>query len=302
MSGQRPVGDALGDRALQRQRLARSRRCRDRRDARRGSPASVAFGRGAEAAGWSVEHANVFQDGDVVASYEHRPPYPQETIAALAASPRSPAVAPCGGRPRHRRACAATRATLRRVDAADVVCADARARTNAARRGARAVGARRDRGPPKLTPPYALVVAGDSVHWLDWDVALPRICELAPRLAAVTRDWLARRRAASRRLRPIYGRRTAGTSTSSRRSAREPSAAGLRGGVERLESPPPAGRRTLDEIVSSATSRRAASRARGSRSGSSVRARPRVGVRPSRAALGPRRRATAPIVRSASTL
>lgn len=26
-----------------------------------------------------------------------------------------------------------------------------------------------------LDPPYALVVAGDSLHWMDWPVIVPRI-------------------------------------------------------------------------------------------------------------------------------
>ena len=29
-----------------------------------------------------------------------------------------------------------------------------------------------------LDPPYALVTAGESLHWMDWNVALPRFREL----------------------------------------------------------------------------------------------------------------------------
>jgi SAM-dependent methyltransferase len=43
-----------------------------------------------------------------------------------------------------------------------------------------------------LDPPYALVTAGDSLHWMDWNVILPRIAEmLSPNgsLAIASRDW-----------------------------------------------------------------------------------------------------------------
>lgn len=32
-----------------------------------------------------------------------------------------------------------------------------------------------------LDPPYALVTAGDSLHWMDWTVVLPRVAQLSPR-------------------------------------------------------------------------------------------------------------------------
>ncbi len=44
-----------------------------------------------------------------------------------------------------------------------------------------------------LDPPYALVVAGDSVHWFDWERAIAIFAgALAPGgvLALVTRDWI----------------------------------------------------------------------------------------------------------------
>ena len=50
--------------------------------------------------------------------------------------------------------------------------------------------------------------AGDSVHWFDWPVALPRLAKLlAPdgRLAVVSRNWFQAPELRSR-LGPIYGR------------------------------------------------------------------------------------------------
>ena len=44
-----------------------------------------------------------------------------------------------------------------------------------------------------LGGPYSLALAGDSIHWFDWDVALPRVAELLEPegvLAIVRRDWL----------------------------------------------------------------------------------------------------------------
>ncbi len=40
----------------------------------------------------------------------------------------------------------------------------------------------------KLDPPYALVTAGECMHWLDWDRAFPRLRAWAPRLALIFRD------------------------------------------------------------------------------------------------------------------
>src|SRR5262249_43283686 len=44
----------------------------------------------------------------------------------------------------------------------------------------------------ELSPPYALAVCGDSIHWFDWERALPRLAELLAddaQLAVVQRDW-----------------------------------------------------------------------------------------------------------------
>ncbi|MBV9544223.1 MAG: class I SAM-dependent methyltransferase [Chloroflexi bacterium] len=44
----------------------------------------------------------------------------------------------------------------------------------------------------QLEPPYALVTAGESLHWMDWQIALPRLADmLAPNgcVAIVGRDF-----------------------------------------------------------------------------------------------------------------
>jgi SAM-dependent methyltransferase len=59
-----------------------------------------------------------------------------------------------------------------------------------------------------LDPPYALIVAGDSIHWFDWQTSFRRFRDvLAPTgwLAVVYRDWL-RNPQLRERLGPIYAR------------------------------------------------------------------------------------------------
>jgi trans-aconitate methyltransferase len=58
----------------------------------------------------------------------------------------------------------------------------------------------------ELDPPYALAVAGDSVHWFEWETALPRLASaLAPGapFAIVHRNWF-RDPALAERLRPVW--------------------------------------------------------------------------------------------------
>ncbi len=59
-----------------------------------------------------------------------------------------------------------------------------------------------------LSRPYALITAGDSVHWFRWEIVFPRFAGALTRsglLAIVSRDWL-RAPALRERLRPIYAR------------------------------------------------------------------------------------------------
>jgi SAM-dependent methyltransferase len=150
---------------------------------------------------WSVRFASVFQEPDVVASYPNRPPYPQETIDELARLAVRGAVvdAGCGTGELARRLAA----LVERVDAVDVsapMLELARLLPDA-HRVQWVHGAIED---AQLEPPYDLVVAGDSVHWFDWEVALPRIFELAPRFAIVRRDWFKGNDDVVARLRPVW--------------------------------------------------------------------------------------------------
>jgi hypothetical protein len=58
-----------------------------------------------------------------------------------------------------------------------------------------------------LSPPYALITAGESLHWLDWGVVFPRFAAaLTPNgvLTIIGRDWESA--AARERLHPIINR------------------------------------------------------------------------------------------------
>lgn len=121
------------------------------------------------------EYAAQFQDPSVVAAYHHRPPFPPETFDLLERligdAPR--AVLDVG--------CATgelARPLAARVDRVDAVNWSA----GMIERGKRLPGGDRPRltwivgkaEEAPLRPPYALVTAGNSLHWLDWAIVMPR--------------------------------------------------------------------------------------------------------------------------------
>ena len=150
-----------------------------------------------------MRYANVFQEPDVVASYPNRPPYPQETIDELARIADGGAVvdAGCGTGELARRLAP----LVERVDAVDVSAPMLElAQTLPGASRVRWVHGGIEMA--ELDPPYALVVAGDSVHWFDWERALPRIFELAPLFAVVRRDWFYGNDDVVARLRPVWAK------------------------------------------------------------------------------------------------
>lgn len=137
-------------------------------------------------------YAAQFADASVAAAYRHRPPYPAEVFAVLAglavASPRAVLDAGCGTGDIARNLVGA----VDRVDAVDpsaAMLARGRALPGGDHPRLRWVAGPIETGP--LAPPYALVTAGESLHWMEWAVALPRLRDaLAPGgfLALVGRD------------------------------------------------------------------------------------------------------------------
>jgi SAM-dependent methyltransferase len=130
----------------------------------------------------TAANADAFQDPGVADAYRYRPPYPAALFDALAglvtAEPRHALDAGCGDGSIARRLVA----YVDRLDAVD------------ASRSMIESGRRLPHGDdPRLRwlhgriedvaldPPYALITAGDSIHWMDWPIALPRLRQaLAP--------------------------------------------------------------------------------------------------------------------------
>ena len=142
--------------------------------------------------GWSERYGAVFAGRDVVDHYHLRPPYPEETIDVLAGLAAGGATLDlgCGTGELARRLAP----RVARIDAIDV--SRAMVERGRALPGGEAPNLRwyvdRVEDVP-LDGPYALAVAGDSIHWFDWQAVFPRLAEAlgeAGVLAVVRRDWL----------------------------------------------------------------------------------------------------------------
>jgi SAM-dependent methyltransferase len=159
--------------------------------------------------GWAREYAVYFQDDDVAGAYPYRPPYPAETFDILSSlivdGPRTVLDVGCGtgdiARPLARIA--------DRVDAVDFSAAmieRGRSLPGGDAPTLRWVLSSVEEAP--LDGPYALTTAGESLHWLAWDVVMPRFTSvLTPHgsLALIERDW-DHPPAILERLRPIFRR------------------------------------------------------------------------------------------------
>ncbi len=121
-------------------------------------------------------NAAAFQLEDVVARYHFRTPYPSTLAPFLRdlAGPRGGPVLELGcGTGEVTRALAPL---VERIDAIDIsraMLARARSLPGGNHPAIRWIEAAAEDAP--LDGPYALAVAGDALHWFDWDVTLPRI-------------------------------------------------------------------------------------------------------------------------------
>ena len=137
------------------------------------------------------ELGRAFEDADVARNYRHRQPYPAEIfeiLRRLVVEPRTILDAGCGtgaltiGLARF----------ARRVDAIDPSVAmlrEARGMPGADNERIRWIQGTAETAP--IDPPYGLVTAGISIHWMDPDVVMPRFgAALAPggHLAIVDMD------------------------------------------------------------------------------------------------------------------
>lgn len=140
--------------------------------------ADVTEGRMRRPARLGAYHAAMFQDRSVARSYRNRPPYPDETIQILAdllpAGCRRALDVGCGtgfiARP--------LAALIEAVDALDPSAAMLEVGKELP--GGDRCDLRWILGSAEdaiLHPPYGLVVAAASFHWLQWDIVLPRFAE-----------------------------------------------------------------------------------------------------------------------------
>ncbi|HEY0733576.1 MAG TPA: methyltransferase domain-containing protein [Herpetosiphonaceae bacterium] len=128
---------------------------------------------------WSQQHASAFQESSVVAAYQHRPGYPEEVLAFLARlagdTPRRVLDVGCGtgflARPLTQ--------LVEHVDAVDIsvpMIAEGQRLPHGDAPNLRWIVGRAEDAP--LDPPYSMITAGESFHWLDWDIALPRFARM----------------------------------------------------------------------------------------------------------------------------
>ena len=121
------------------------------------------------------EYAAQFADAAIVAAYHHRPPYPADVFDLLAAlavdEPRAVLDVGCGtgdvARP-----LAAKVARLDAVDRSPAMIAKGRGLPGGDRPNLAWIVGEAEDAP--LRPPYALITAGESLHWMAWDVVMPR--------------------------------------------------------------------------------------------------------------------------------
>jgi SAM-dependent methyltransferase len=128
----------------------------------------------------SPYHASAFADAAVVGAYRHRPPYPAEAIAVirdLMVTPRVVLDVGCGSG-ELARPIAAFAERVDALDPSDEMLARGRQLAKHAPH-IRWIAGRAEEAP--LNGPYGLIVAGASIHWIDWEIVLPRLAAvLAP--------------------------------------------------------------------------------------------------------------------------
>ncbi len=125
------------------------------------------------------EYGAQFGDESIVAAYRYRPPYPTATFDILsglmADGPRLVLDAGCGSGD----LTIPLAKFVERVDAVDLSAAMidvAKARPGGNDRHIRWIISSMEEAP--LDSPYALITAGESLHWMDWPVVLRRFREV----------------------------------------------------------------------------------------------------------------------------
>ncbi len=138
------------------------------------------------------QYAAQFQDPSVVSVYHLRPPVPDEVMTCLTAlltdAPNSRVLDLGCGQGELARPLAARVRSLDAVDWSRAMVEAGMRLPGGDRLNLRWITAKAEEAP--LSPPYDLVTAGQSLHWMDWDLMLPRLASVlssAGLLAIV--DW-----------------------------------------------------------------------------------------------------------------
>ena len=129
--------------------------------------------------GLQPKYGAQFKDQSIVAAYQHRPRYPQEVFKILSAlitdQPRHVLDVGCGTG-------FIARHLINYVDKIDAVdFSPQMIATGKSLLGGDHPALNWIEGPVEkvpLSPPYALVTAGESLHWMDWYIVLPRFQNL----------------------------------------------------------------------------------------------------------------------------
>jgi SAM-dependent methyltransferase len=135
----------------------------------------------------------VFKDEDVVHAYQYRPPYPEEVFRVLRSlavdQPRRVLDVGCGTGHIARRLSPLVD-SLDAVDFSEAMIETARRLPGGDQPNLRWILSSVEGA--LLIPPYALITAGESLHWLTWGDVFPRFVKvLSPSgvLAIVNRSW-----------------------------------------------------------------------------------------------------------------
>jgi SAM-dependent methyltransferase len=125
---------------------------------------------------WAPEHAAAFDDPEVAQLYRHRPPYANGAIDFIAelVDPSCPRVLDLGaGTGNVARLLADRVAAVDAVEPSPSMIAAGRELPDGAHPHLQWIPGTAEAAP--LRPPYGLATAGASMHWMDWDVVVPRI-------------------------------------------------------------------------------------------------------------------------------
>ena len=144
----------------------------------------------------TAENAARFADAGVAEAYPHRLPYAPETIDVLVGlvvgDPPSAAVLDIGaGTGDLARPLAARVGRVDALDPSAPMIAKGRSLPGGDAPNLRWLHGRAEDAP--IGGPYALIAAGESLHWMGWEVVLPRLADaVAPGavLAITNREWV----------------------------------------------------------------------------------------------------------------